>query len=157
MVQNKIPRVCFYFCSTVQNSELSLLQNGWERSFLVRGKAEIPPEQTNCFVQSVFCRNLPTLPNSGTGPPGYIGCGSVRQLHAMPPYSINLDMEAILTKTTYYARTRGIETHKYSVSAEKSKKLLKYHVKQWKIKKIQEILSWIWGEISANSAMTRGN
>jgi hypothetical protein len=58
IVQNGIPRVCFYFCSIVQNSEhFSPLQNGSERnseSFLFRGTAGIPPEQTNCSVYSVF-------------------------------------------------------------------------------------------------------
>ncbi len=58
MVWNKIPSICFYFCSTDQNSELfSLPRNGSERnseSFLFRGTAGIPPEQTNCCVYSVF-------------------------------------------------------------------------------------------------------
>jgi hypothetical protein len=56
---NEIPRVCFYFCSTVENFEhFSLPRKGSERnskSFLFRGTAEIPPEQTNCSVYSVFC------------------------------------------------------------------------------------------------------
>jgi hypothetical protein len=64
MVQNGIPRVCFYFSSMVQN-----LRNGSEQnseSFLFRGTAGIPPEQTSCSVYSVFhgnffCRKLPTL------------------------------------------------------------------------------------------------
>ncbi len=54
MVQNRIPRVCFNFCSMVKNSEhLSPLWNDSERnseSFLFRGTAGIPPEQTNCSV-----------------------------------------------------------------------------------------------------------
>jgi len=58
MVQKRIPRVCFYFCSMVQNSEhFSPLRNGSEgnsESFLFRGTAGIPPEQTNCSVYSVF-------------------------------------------------------------------------------------------------------
>jgi hypothetical protein len=58
MVRNIIPKVCFYFCSTVENSEhFSLPRNGSElnsESFLFRGTAEIPPEQTNCSVYSVF-------------------------------------------------------------------------------------------------------
>jgi hypothetical protein len=116
MVWNKIPRVCFYFCSTVQNSELSLSQNGWERSFLFRRTAEIPPEQTNCFVQTVFCRKLPTL-TSVWYRPTRLGCGSVRQLHAMPPYSINLDMKAILT--TYYACPRNRNTQIFRICGEK--------------------------------------
>jgi hypothetical protein len=75
MVQNGVPRVCFYFCSMVQNSEhFSPLRNSSERNsdrFLFRGTAGVPPEQTNCSVSSVFCRiifclKLPTLgvPNS---------------------------------------------------------------------------------------------
>ncbi len=60
----------FYFCSTEPNSELiSLSRNGSEQnseSFLFRGTAGIPPEQTICSVYSVFrgiifCRKLPTL------------------------------------------------------------------------------------------------
>jgi hypothetical protein len=58
VIQNRIPRVCFYFCSMAQNSKhSSLLGNGSERnseSFLLRGTAGIPPEQTNCSVYSVF-------------------------------------------------------------------------------------------------------
>ncbi len=58
MVQNRITRVGFYFCSLVQNSKpFSPLQNGSERnseSFLFRGTAGIPPEQTNCSIYSVF-------------------------------------------------------------------------------------------------------
>jgi hypothetical protein len=58
MVWNRIPSVCFYFCSTDPNSELfSLPRNGSERnseSFLFRGTAAIPPEETNCSVYSVF-------------------------------------------------------------------------------------------------------
>jgi hypothetical protein len=58
MVQNRIPRVGFLFCSMVQNSEhFSPLLNDSERnseSFLFRGTAGIPPEQTNCSVHSVF-------------------------------------------------------------------------------------------------------
>jgi hypothetical protein len=58
MVRNKILRVCFYFHSTVENSEhFSLPRNGSERnseSFLFRGTAGIPPEQTNCSGYSVF-------------------------------------------------------------------------------------------------------
>ncbi len=70
MIQNGIPRVCFYFCSMVENSEhFSPLRNGSERnseSFLVRVTAGIPPEEANCSVYSVFlgiifCRKLPTL------------------------------------------------------------------------------------------------
>ncbi len=55
---NKIPRVWFYFSSTVQNSEhFTLPRNCSERifeSYLFRGTAGIPPEQTNCSVYSVF-------------------------------------------------------------------------------------------------------
>jgi hypothetical protein len=57
LVQKRIPRVCFDFCSVVESSEHSSLQNGSERnseSFLFRGTAGIPPEQTNCFVYSVL-------------------------------------------------------------------------------------------------------
>jgi hypothetical protein len=58
MVWNRIPSVFFYFCSTARNSELfSLLWNGSERnseSFLFRGTARIPPEPSNCSVNSVF-------------------------------------------------------------------------------------------------------
>ncbi len=70
MVQNGIPRVCFYFCSTAQNSwHFFPLWNGSERnfeSFLFRRTAGIPPEQINSSVYSVFrgiifCRKLPTL------------------------------------------------------------------------------------------------
>jgi hypothetical protein len=130
MLRNEIPRVCYYFCSTEQNSEfVSLLRNGLEQnskclflfwfhfgsihgtefrvvfssakwlrtevrefasiysmfhgtefraffssaewfatdseSFLFRGLAGNPPEQTNCSVYSlfrgvIFCRKLPT-------------------------------------------------------------------------------------------------
>ena len=72
IVWSRLPRVCFYFCSTVQNSQLfSPQQNDSERnyqSFLFRGTARIPLEQTNCSVYSVFlgiifCRKLPTLPS----------------------------------------------------------------------------------------------
>jgi hypothetical protein len=53
MVQNGIPRVCFYFCSRVRNSEhFSLPRHGSERnseSFLFRGTAEIPLEHTILF------------------------------------------------------------------------------------------------------------
>jgi hypothetical protein len=78
---NKIPKVCFYFCSTERSSPLflfrgivrrvccyisssvlhsehfSLPRNCSERnseSFLFRGTAGIPPEQTKCSVYSVF-------------------------------------------------------------------------------------------------------
>ncbi len=70
MVRKRIPRVCFYFCSTAQNSVYFYLpHNGLEwnsESFLFRGTAEILQEQTNCCVFSVihgmiFCRKLPTL------------------------------------------------------------------------------------------------
>ncbi len=95
LLQSEILRVCFYFCSTERNyvlfclprngSELNLfasifvlqnritsispLRNGSERnskSFLFHGRAEIPPEQTNCsvysvFIRIIFCRNLSTL------------------------------------------------------------------------------------------------
>jgi hypothetical protein len=58
MVQNRIPRVCFYFCSMVQNFELfSPLWNGLEgnaESFMFRVMAGTPPEQTNCSLYSVF-------------------------------------------------------------------------------------------------------
>jgi hypothetical protein len=58
MVWNIIPSVCFYFCFTVQNSKhFSPLRSGSERnsdSFLFRGTAGIPPEQTGCSVNSVF-------------------------------------------------------------------------------------------------------
>ncbi len=63
-------RICFYFCSTVQDSEhYSLPRNGSElnsKSFLFRGATGIPPEITICFVSSVlrgiifFCQKLPT-------------------------------------------------------------------------------------------------
>jgi hypothetical protein len=65
-----IPRVCFYFCSTEQNSELfSLPGKGLERnseSFLFRGTAGIPSEITFSSVYSVFrgiifCRRFTTL------------------------------------------------------------------------------------------------
>ncbi len=56
MIQNGIPRVCSYFCSTVQISKhFSPLQNGSERnseSFLFRETARIPQEQTNCSINS---------------------------------------------------------------------------------------------------------
>ncbi len=76
MVWNRVPRVCFYFCFTVQNSKhFSPLRNGSERnseSFLFRGTAGIPPEQTSCSVNSVFrgiifCRKLPTLADGRGG------------------------------------------------------------------------------------------
>ncbi len=58
MVRKESPRVCFYLCSTVENSEhFSLPGNGSERnsdSFLFRGTAGIPPEQTSCSVYFVF-------------------------------------------------------------------------------------------------------
>ncbi len=58
IVWNRIPIVCFYFCSTLQNSQhFSPVRCGSEQnseSFLFRGTAGIPPEQTNCFVNSVF-------------------------------------------------------------------------------------------------------
>jgi hypothetical protein len=82
MVRNRIPIVSFYCCSTERNSELiSLPRNGSERnseslllllfhgtefraffssseinseSFLFRGIAGIPPEQTKCSVLFVF-------------------------------------------------------------------------------------------------------
>ncbi len=57
-VRNRIPRNCFYFCCTAQNFEhFSLPRNGLERNsetYLFRGTAGIPPEQTNCSVYSVF-------------------------------------------------------------------------------------------------------
>ncbi len=53
-----IPRACFYFCSTEQNSELFFLpRKGWEcnsESFLFHGTAGIPSEMTICSVYSVF-------------------------------------------------------------------------------------------------------
>ncbi len=58
MVQNRIPRVCFYFYYTKQNFEhFSPLRNCSERnyvSFLFCRTAGILPEQTNCSVFSVF-------------------------------------------------------------------------------------------------------
>ncbi len=75
MLQNGIPRVCFFFCFTVQNSQLfSPLRNSSKRnseSFLFRGTPGIPQEQTNCSVYSVFrgiiffvgnCQPYSTLP-----------------------------------------------------------------------------------------------
>jgi hypothetical protein len=60
MVWNRIPSVFFYFCSTARNSELfSLLWNGSDRnsdSFLFSGTARIPPEPSNCSVNSVKCK-----------------------------------------------------------------------------------------------------
>jgi hypothetical protein len=57
-VWNGIPRVCFYFCSTEQNSELfPLLRKSSERNserFLFRGTAGIPSEIPLCSVYSVF-------------------------------------------------------------------------------------------------------
>ncbi len=67
MVQNGVPRVCFYFCSMVQNSEhFSPLWNGSERNsdiFLFRGTDGIPPEQTNCsvFRGIIFWSEIATL------------------------------------------------------------------------------------------------
>jgi hypothetical protein len=70
MVRNRIPRVCFYFCSTERNSELFFLpQKSSERNsegFLFRGIAGILSEITICSVYSVFrgiifCRKFPTL------------------------------------------------------------------------------------------------
>ena len=53
-----ISRVYFYFCSTVANSKhFSLPQKGLEwnsESFLFRGTAANPSEQTIHFVYSVF-------------------------------------------------------------------------------------------------------
>ncbi len=115
--------VCFYFCSTERNSELfSLRRNGLEQNseslllFLFHGtkfrafslakwlgtEFSGPRNSQNSAGTNQLFRPIRLLseianPNSGTGPSGYIGCGSVRQLYAMPPYSINLDMEAILT------------------------------------------------------------
>ncbi len=58
MFCDKIPKVCFYFCSMVQNSEhFSLPRNCSERnseSYQFRGTAGIPPEQTNSSVYSDF-------------------------------------------------------------------------------------------------------
>ncbi len=83
MVQDGIPRVCFYFCHSEQNSEhFSLPRNGSEwnseslllfcstvsniflfqgngsernsESFLFCGTAKIPPEQNICSVYFVF-------------------------------------------------------------------------------------------------------
>jgi hypothetical protein len=58
MVRNENPGDCFYFCSTVENSEhFPLPWNGSERyseSFRFRGTAGISPEETNCSVFSVF-------------------------------------------------------------------------------------------------------
>jgi hypothetical protein len=55
MVQNGILRICFYFCSTVQNSEhFSPLRNGSERnseSFLSCEIARILPELNRCSVR----------------------------------------------------------------------------------------------------------
>jgi hypothetical protein len=54
---------CFYFCIMAQNSEhFSPLRNGSERnseSFLFRGTARVPPEQTNCSAYSVFRGIIP--------------------------------------------------------------------------------------------------
>ncbi len=58
IVRNGIPRVCFYFCSMVQNSlHFSLPRNGSEQnseSFLFCWTAGIPSEQTIYFVYSIF-------------------------------------------------------------------------------------------------------
>jgi hypothetical protein len=57
-VRNRIPRVCFYFCSTERNSELfPLPRKGSEQNserFLFRGTAGIPSEMIICSVYSVF-------------------------------------------------------------------------------------------------------
>jgi hypothetical protein len=69
-VRNRIPRVCFYFCSTERNSELfSLPWKVSERNserFLFRGTAGITSEMIICSVYSVFrgiifCRKFLTL------------------------------------------------------------------------------------------------
>jgi hypothetical protein len=107
MVRNRIPSVCLYFCSTERNSELfSLPRNGSDRNsernlilfhgkefraffssaevsernsenFLFRGKAGIPPEQTNCsvfrgkiFLSLCICKRLR---NPGIGCAGIFG------------------------------------------------------------------------------------
>jgi hypothetical protein len=129
--RNKIPRVCFNFCSTVQNSELSLLQNGWERSFLVRGTAKIPQYRPIRLYR--LADRYTTL------------CYATIRLY--PPvrdYSINLDTEAILT--TYYAHPRNRNTQIFRSCREKWK-VVKVSRKALGNNKIQEILSWIWGEI----------
>ncbi len=70
MVWNRIPSVCFYFCSTVRNSKhFSPLRSGSERnseSFLFRGTAGILQEQTQLFRQFrlrgiIFLLEMPTL------------------------------------------------------------------------------------------------
>ncbi len=70
ILRNKNSKVCFYFCSTVRNSEhFSLPRNGSEQSsesFLFRGTAGISLEITICyfyfiFRRIIFCRNLPSL------------------------------------------------------------------------------------------------
>jgi hypothetical protein len=57
-VRNRIPRVCYYICSTERNSELfPLPRKGSERNserFLFRGTAGIPSEMIIGSVYSVF-------------------------------------------------------------------------------------------------------
>ncbi len=68
-VRNGIPRVCFYFCSMVWNSEhFSFPWNGSEqnsKSFRFRRTAGISSEQTICFIYSTFhgINFLPEIPN----------------------------------------------------------------------------------------------
>ncbi len=65
MVRNRVSRVCFYFCSMVQNSEhFSPLPNGLEwnsESFLFRGTAGISNKPiVPSSAEKIFCRKLPT-------------------------------------------------------------------------------------------------
>ncbi len=81
-----IPRVCFYFCSTEQNSEFfSLPRKGLERNsgfFLFRGTAGIPSEITVCSVYSVSrgIIFLSEIPNPSYGWVLAGDCGDLWQL-----------------------------------------------------------------------------
>jgi hypothetical protein len=69
-VQNGIPRICIYFCSTERNIPCCFLFHRRVRNriprFLFRRTTRIPSEITICSVYSVFpgiifCRKFPNL------------------------------------------------------------------------------------------------
>jgi len=62
MVWNRIPSVCFYFCSTERNSELfSLPRNGSEFSVPRNSRNSTGTNQCSVFRRIIFGRKLPTL------------------------------------------------------------------------------------------------